>query len=114
MQLNRAAYDALREDVGDEAFGMIFEQFRQELAARGGQFAEKLAARDLKGLGDDAHTLKSTARTIGLDVIADAAAELETAVRSADAERAWPLARTLVGLCDEGLQALLQASPGPG
>lgn len=106
--INDQALRQLEADVGAEMMPMILQQFHQELAQRATNLAAALEAADLAGLRAEAHSVKSTARTVGLDVVADAAAATESAAIAQDAALSLEHARQLVALCEQGQQRLAE------
>ncbi len=104
--INDQALRQLEADVGAEMMPMILQQFHQELAQRATNLAAALEAADLAGLRAEAHSVKSTARTVGLDAVADAAAETESAATAQDRSQTLAHARQLLVLCQQGQQLL--------
>ncbi len=104
MELNAQALRSLEADVGAELLPMILQRFEQELAQRREQVAGALEAADLARLQGEAHSLVSTARTVGLDALADLAREIEGAAKAGDADAALAAAPALVALCEKGCE----------
>ncbi len=112
MEINTQALQQLRSDVGDEVLPMILDRFCEELGQRADSLREALAASDLKGIGLHAHSVKSTARTCGLDEVADCAALTESAARESRTEDALRNAGHLVELSVKGVSVLEAARSG--
>lgn len=110
MQLNQQALQQLRNDVGDDVLPMIIEQFRKELQQRADALRDAIAAGDIEAIGLHAHSVKSTARTCGLDELSDCAAEAETAARASRSEEASAHANQLVERVPAGIACLDKAT----
>ena len=107
MTLNQSALNQLRKDVGEEVFPLILGQFREELTRQHGALAHAVGQQDHPAVAESAHSLKSTARTIGLDALADAAARTEELCRAGEAAGVSE-AQQLIAACEQA-QALLQS-----
>ncbi|MGB1558186.1 MAG: Hpt domain-containing protein [Oceanococcaceae bacterium] len=106
MTLNQMALEQLRKDVGEEVFPLILGQFREELTRQHSAVAQAVEQHDHTALAESAHSLKSTARTIGLDELADAAARTEQLCRAGEAAGVTE-AQRLIAVCAQA-QAMLQ------
>ncbi len=113
MEINTQALQQLRSDVGDEVLPLILDRFCEELGQRAEALREALATSDLKGIGLHAHSVKSTARTCGLDEVADCAAETESAVRESRNDDAIQGAGQLIELSVQGV-SVLEAAKAAG
>ncbi len=105
MKINMQSLDQLREDVGDEVYPLIMAQFCDELEQCRSKLATAVAAADSPAIAELAHSLKSTARTVGLEALADMAEKAENDAR-AGAEGAIEHAQQLIELSVEGQQEL--------
>lgn len=106
MNLNQSALEQLRKDVGEEVFPLILGQFREELTRQHSALAQAVEQHNHTALAECAHSLKSTARTIGLDALADAAARTEQLCRAGEAAGVSE-AQQLIAVCAQA-QAVLQ------
>lgn len=109
MQPDNTAIEQLRNDVGSELLPMILSRFICELEAKHQALPELIAAGELIPLADCAHSLRSTARTVGLISIAELAAELENAARDGDAATALAAGNQLSPLCEAGIVTIREA-----
>lgn len=106
MNFNPTALARLREDVGESMVPMILERFQEELSKRAAALGEGIDTDQLEEMRLQAHSIKSTARTVGLDPLADCAHETEMMVNEENAAGAREGAARLLKLCDAGINAL--------
>ncbi len=107
MKLNLDALRQLESDVGAEMMPLILEQFSKELSGRSGSLLAASQNRDLAAIQAEAHSVKSTARTVGLDELADAASAAEAAAMRADIESAVASGHGLAELCEQGYRLIV-------
>lgn len=103
MEFNEATLSQLKRDVGDEVYPHIIKSFHQELTDRLELLRPAISDENIKGIEAQAHSLKSTARTVGLDLLADCASETESAARDLDHSKTKALS---LQLCDYTLEAI--------
>lgn len=84
--IDEQALATLKRDVGDEMFPLILEQFGLELQSKIGLLDEACRQADAAQLAELAHSLKSTTRTLGLNSVADLAADIEQRGRAGERE----------------------------
>jgi len=109
--LDRAAIDQLREDVGEESFGMLVETCASETRERAQQIADAAAAGDAEALQKHAHALAGSAASYGLAQLADRATAIEHACRGKDFLRAFALAADVPVLAKAAVEALDKLLP---
>jgi two-component system sensor histidine kinase/response regulator len=80
-----ARLERLRDLIGDAEFRRLARTFLDDLARRTAAMAELGATGDLAGLARDAHTLRGTAGSYGLESVAALAGRLEAACTEPDA-----------------------------
>jgi len=105
MKINLQSLEQLRQDVGDEVYPLIVAQFCEELEQCRTKLAAAVVAADKAAIAELAHSLKSTARTVGLESLSDLAEQAENDAR-AGAEDAIDHAQQLIELSVEGQQEL--------
>ncbi len=108
MNINEASWEQLKKDVGDEIFPTIVGSLVKEIMDRKQLLSAAIAAQDVAQIGHEAHSLKSTARTIGLDTVADSAQSAESAAREGSSEAAMSNAKELHDYLDTAADLLQQ------
>lgn len=106
MKINPIALGQLEADVSAEMVPIILRQFGRELKDRGEALKVAAAAADLDQIALHAHSLKSTARTVGLDEIADCASQCEKAALAGISADALDYASALISMIPEGMDCL--------
>ncbi|MEO0392571.1 MAG: ATP-binding protein [Pseudomonadota bacterium] len=81
--IDRKTIDDLRESVGDDIIGDLIDSFDTEARDRSKKLVDALMTKDLVGIGDEAHALKSLAGSFGAPRLMNLAGELETASKEA-------------------------------
>jgi HPt (histidine-containing phosphotransfer) domain-containing protein len=81
----RAALDGLRALGGDGLVRQMATVFVEHSAGRLGALEASLAASDVIGAAEAAHTLKGSSRQLGLTALADACFAVEQASKQGDA-----------------------------
>jgi len=82
-----ARLEALRQLIGDDEFRRLADKFLGDLARRVDAMGRLSAAGDVAALGREAHTLRGTAGSYGLETVATLAERLEAACATAEPER---------------------------
>ena len=82
--LNRRTLDRLEEDTSPEMAAEMVAIFMKETHSRLIEMGDALERREFAALEDQAHTLKSSAETFGLDRVKQSAQQLETACRAGE------------------------------
>ena len=93
------AFGALRsliQDIPAEVLGHIIDTYVADARTRLGRMDEAIANRDLAALEREAHPIKSSSRTFGLEALGAKAEQVENACRAGDADQALALTRDLV------------------
>ena len=103
--MDEQALATLKRDVGDEMFPMILEQFAIELHGKIEQLERAFGDADLAQIGELAHSLKSTTRTLGLTAVADLVASVEHHARAAD-QATLQQGDSLLALCREAASVI--------
>lgn len=106
MNINLETWNQLESDVGQEVMPMIVNQFIQELADRSAKLIAAISNKDITSIAEEAHTIKSTARTVGLDEVSNCAAVTERLGREQQADSAMQSATQLTELCQAGVRVL--------
>lgn len=105
--IDEQALATLKRDVGDDMFPMILEQFGVELHGKIELLNEACRQADVAQLAELAHSLKSTTRTLGLNGVADLAAQVEQRGRAGDNSVVDDIGE-LVGLCEQAAELIDQ------
>ncbi len=113
MEINESTWEQLRQDVGDEVFPMIISSFYQELISRSEKLEIAINSGLIASIGEESHSLKSTARTVGLDLVADCACETETSARAGESEQAIKSAQELRKHCGVAITVLSERIEQP-
>ncbi len=103
MQFNKQALQQLEEDIGADAVPMIMASIYKEFLKHAVKVQAAIDKSDIKVIHAEAHTLKSTARTIGLDELADLACSTESISRDDNLGDALVLAKRLKQSTDEAI-----------
>lgn len=106
MQINDASWEQLKKDVGLEVFPLIIDSFVQEIETHTINLTQAISGQDIQQIGSLAHSLKSSARTLGLDAIADCAQTTETLAQSSDDKSVITEAKGLLALIDGAVEAI--------
>lgn len=106
MEINEATLSQLKNDVGEDVYPHIIESFHKELLTRLDLLKNAISNANIKGIEAEAHTLKSTARTVGLDQVADCACETESAARELNTEVASEKATLLCEYTETAIELL--------
>lgn len=106
ISINETTWEQLARDVGEECMPLIINQFLEELSERPNSLNQALVAKDLQNIAEQAHVIKSTARTVGLDAIADLANETESAAKVGNVGSALDCAKLLSQYCVAGCSLL--------
>ena len=106
--LDRGAISRLERDTSPEAVPAMLEIFLKETIQRSSVITGMLADSDLKGIGEQAHALKSSAGTFGAHRLHLFAEAVESACRENERERALALARELPLVANVSIQAFEQ------
>ena len=104
--LNDRTLRQLEADIDPELIGEMMRLFEDETRQRLIDMQTQAAAGALTELDDQAHTLKSSAETFGLDTVSETARQIEQASRAGDRLQIDRLMIQLVGEIDSGLVAL--------
>jgi len=110
-------FDPLRlpELIGDDA--TIIAEFLSEYRSSARETAREMRgacdAGDWRQVGDHAHRLKSSSRSVGAMQLGNICAALEQAGREGDGERVQGLVTALEATLDATLQAMDGARPAP-
>ena len=80
--LDKKALIQLEKDVGADMLPLIIEQFLAELLAKRLEIEQAIHKKSLSVLAESAHSLKSTARTLGMTRLADSASMVEGDARA--------------------------------
>lgn len=83
--LNTAALEQLEKDTSPEIVPVILGKFLEELQKRCADLRTALEAGDAERVGLEAHSVKSAARTFGLEQLSDLARQLEERVHEGQA-----------------------------
>ncbi len=94
--------DQLIRDIGPDATDAILASFQLETQKRLDLFKAIIQSRDYNRLAREAHSLKSSAATIGFMALSREAARLERALMTADAPDLTSLQDRLVALFQDG------------
>lgn len=94
--LNRTALEQLERDTSPEIVPVILSRFLEELQKRCDAIEAALAATAIEPTGLEAHSIKSAARTFGLEDLSSAALCLEEACEAQDGDRVPTLAAELL------------------
>ena len=111
---------SLINDIPAEALGHIIDTYIGDARARLGRMAEAMAQRDLEALEREAHPVKSSSRTFGLEALGSRAEQVETACRAGKLDRAVALTRELIAHSEDAFVVLraelakVEASPPAG
>jgi HPt (histidine-containing phosphotransfer) domain-containing protein len=85
MPLDRAPIEQMIADVGAEAFQRLARLFEEETRQAVVEMRRLLAVADWRELGRQAHSLKHSTASFGLDELAAVALALETAADASNA-----------------------------
>lgn len=107
-----SATEALRRDVGDDAFQRLVGIFAQECDRNCREIGEFLKERDLAGGEIVAHRFKSTARQFGANGLAEICQELERACATGQGDEAHELFDALALVTPQILGNLNDATGG--
>tara|TARA_R110002096_G_scaffold328994_3_gene522964 strand:+ start:749 stop:1096 length:348 start_codon:yes stop_codon:yes gene_type:complete len=91
--LDRKALDRLVLDVGLETTQMLLASLKTEIESSGRKLSEYFAVRDRRLLENQAHALKSAARSFGALQLGESCLALEEAARSSDFSKLTSLMR---------------------
>ena len=103
-------------DVGTENLPALIDGFLEDADRLIGRLGNGAAAAGLETLGRTAHSLKSSAQTLGVAQLADRAARLEAACLAGDVAAADDARRAIPEIAQSSFAALRRhrAGPGPG
>lgn len=87
---------SLINDIPVEALGHIIDTYIADARVRLGRVAEAMARQDLAALEREAHPVKSSSRTFGLEVLGSCAEQVEVACRAGKPDQALALTRELI------------------
>lgn len=76
-----SAIAELRADVGDDVLPLVLGQSIEEFGRRREQLAGALEKQELDAVASTAHAIKSVARSLGLDELADIANQAELSAK---------------------------------
>jgi len=93
-----ARLDALRRLIGDDEFRRLADKFLADLSQRIDTMERLGAAGDVTTIGREAHTLRGTAGSYGLQSVASLAERLEAACTAAPGEVAERLRALNAGM----------------
>jgi CheY-like chemotaxis protein/HPt (histidine-containing phosphotransfer) domain-containing protein len=111
VALDTSIIGTLEEQLGTEMVGELVGDFIETSKALFAQLTAARAAGDVDGWGDAAHSLKSSAGTLGLSRVYRTALAIEEACRAATPAKAERPTDQLGGLLDEGWLLLRQRHP---
>ena len=97
---------SLINDIPAEALGHIVDTFIGDARTRLARMAEALVQRDLDGLEREAHPVKSSSRTFGLEMLGSRAEQVEAACRAGKLDQAVVLTRELIALSEDAFVTL--------
>lgn len=106
MNIDIKVIESLKDDVGAEVLPMVMASFVTELQQRAKALQAAIDQADLGGIQAQAHSVKSTARTVGLMQLGDLASEVDQQARDGELRIALQNAATLVVLCQQGGQLI--------
>lgn len=112
MNVNFDTFNQLKKDIGVEAIPLILGQFQVELRERSDLLRDAIVMGSQEALKLQGHSIKSTARTVGLDQVADCAADLESAAVAGNIEESRKVADRLLPLLDLAIDCLHQLESG--
>jgi CheY-like chemotaxis protein len=104
--VDRRALTRLEQDTSPDALPAMLEIFLKETRQRLDVVTEMLADGDLKGIGEQAHAMKSSAGTFGAHRLHLLAEAVESACRENERGRALALARKLPQVARSSIRAL--------
>lgn len=82
--LDKTILDRLALDVGDETTQMLIDSLKTEIETSEHKLVEHLSKKDYRLMENQAHALKSAARSFGALQLGDSCLALEEAARAAD------------------------------
>ena len=92
---------------GDEQlYRMLLSEYARDYKVRSAEMARFLAAKDWKNYGISVHSLKSTARMLGIQDLSDMAAGLETAAKNGDEQTILRNHRPMAARYEEVIRAV--------
>lgn len=91
--LDRRVLDRLALDVGLETTQMLLASLKTEIESSGRKLSEHFAERDTRLLENQAHALKSAARSFGALQLGESCLAIEEAARTADFSKLTSLMR---------------------
>lgn len=98
----------LAEQVGVELIETLLVDLADDAGGRITKMQDHLAAGDMDELRKEAHTLKSSAGTLGLKIVSEQAAIIERKLVTGEGPDVAPIVPTLPALLQEGLKAATQ------
>jgi signal transduction histidine kinase/CheY-like chemotaxis protein/HPt (histidine-containing phosphotransfer) domain-containing protein len=111
--LDTSVIGTLEEQLGAEMVGELVGDFIETSKALYEQLAAARAAGNVEGWGDAAHSLKSSAGTLGLSRVYRTALAIESACRAGKPGEAEQPTEVLGEMLDEGWLLLRQRHPAP-
>jgi len=99
---------SLADDIPVQVLGTIVDTFVDDVRARLARMAEAMGGTDPGPLEDEAHPVKSSSRTFGLEMLAGPAEQIEVACRAGDLSRAAALTAEMLARSEEAF-AILRA-----
>ena len=96
----------LINDIPAEALSHIIDTFIADARVRLGRMAEALDGRDIETLEREAHPVKSSSRTFGLEALGSRAEQVEVACRAGKPDQAVALTRELIAHSEDAFVSL--------
>lgn len=106
MEFNQETLDQLARDIGPEVMPMIYASCHEEIMRTASRIRRAIEQDDVALIEAEAHRLKSSARTIGLDKLADLACAAETSARDKAADLMPGKAEPLHMACQEAIDLI--------
>ena len=97
---------ALLDDIPAGALDHIVESYIVDARARLIRMGEAIMLRDCDALEREAHSIKSSSRTFGLEALGALAERIETASRAAQADQAVTASRDLIASSEAAFATL--------
>ncbi|MEI6556760.1 MAG: PAS domain S-box protein [Rhodospirillaceae bacterium] len=97
---------SLINDIPAAALSHIIDTYITDARARLGRMGEAMTRRDLAALEREAHPVKSSSRTFGLEMLGSRAELVEIACRASDPDRALAVTRELLAFSEEAFAIL--------
>jgi HPt (histidine-containing phosphotransfer) domain-containing protein len=108
---DEAAFGALQGALGEEMVGMLMGKFLVQMQEKVEIMRTGVAERDMAAVRQQAHDLTSSAGSLGLGAMKDAASTCEFAIKDGEEDKALEIAQQLVDMAPDTVAAIKAKFP---